>query len=74
MQQTGASPEEIEKFLNEHTMHRGIVQGDIDEGELPCGQGAGIIHGLKSASEVVETLVSEISLVMDGLTQKLPAL
>ena len=73
MQQKGASQEEILQFLSEHTLHRGLVQGDIDEGELPCGQGAGIIHGLKSASEVVETLVSEISPVMDGLTQKLPA-
>lgn len=73
MQQKGASPQEIGQFLAEHTLHRGLVQGDIDEGELPCGQGAGIISGLKSASEVVENLVSEISPVMDGLAQKLPS-
>ena len=62
-QERGASSEEMGQFLSGHPMYRGIVQGDVDEGEVPCGQGAGIIHGLKSASEVVETLVSEISLL-----------
>lgn len=74
MQQKGASLEEMGPFLSGQSMHKGLVQGDTDEGELLCGQGAGIIHGLKSASEVVESMVSEISLVMDGLKQKLPTL
>jgi NAD(P)H-dependent flavin oxidoreductase YrpB (nitropropane dioxygenase family) len=50
-----------------------VKEGDTEDGELPCGQNAGVIHGLKHASEVVESMVSEVSLVMDGLKQKLPA-
>jgi len=70
-QQKGASSEEMGQFLSGHPMYRGIVQGDVDEGELPCGQGAGIINGLKNAAEVVENMVAEIPSVMDGLTHKI---
>jgi enoyl-[acyl-carrier protein] reductase II len=72
MQQKGASPQEIVQFLSEHTMYMGLIEGDTEEGELPCGQNAGIIHGLKRAADVVESLVAGTPLVMEGLTGKLP--
>jgi len=72
MQEGGAPMEEILQFMETHTMYQALVQGDTDEGELPCGQNAGIIHGLKHASEVVEGMVDEVSHIMEGLRQKLP--
>ncbi|MCP4574688.1 MAG: enoyl-[acyl-carrier-protein] reductase FabK [Deltaproteobacteria bacterium] len=72
MQEGGAPMEEILQFMQTHTMYNALVEGDTDEGELPCGQNAGIIHGLKHAAEVIENMVAEASQVMDGLKQKLP--
>ncbi len=65
--------EEILQFMDTHTMYQALVQGDTEEGELPCGQNAGIINGLTSAAEVVENMVAETNSVVEGLRHKLPA-
>ena len=65
--------EEILQFMETHTMYQALVQGDTEEGELPCGQNAGIIKSITSAAEVVEDMVAEIPLVLEGLTRKMPA-
>jgi len=53
-------------------MYQALVQGDTDEGELPCGQSAGIVNDLLSAAEVIENMVAEIPSVFTGLKSKLP--
>jgi enoyl-[acyl-carrier protein] reductase II len=73
MQETGAPMEEILQFMETHTMYQALVQGDTEEGELPCGQNAGIINGLTSAAKVIEDMVAEMPSVMGGLTHKIPA-
>jgi enoyl-[acyl-carrier protein] reductase II len=73
MQEGGAPMEEILQFMDTHTMYQALVQGDTEEGELPCGQNAGIINGLTSAAEVVENMVAETTSVVEGLRHKLPA-
>jgi len=73
MQEGGAPMEEILQLMETHTMYRALVQGDTDEGELPCGQNAGIIHELKSAAEVIENMMAEIPSVMEGLAHKISA-
>lgn len=72
MLEAGASDEELFRFLDEHTMRHALVQGDTDEGELPCGQNAGIINDLLNAAEVIENMVAEIPSVFAGLKNKLP--
>ncbi len=73
MQEKCSATEELLKFLGEHTMYRALVQGDIEQGELPCGQNAGIITELMSASEVVQNLIAELPSVMETVRSKLPA-
>jgi NAD(P)H-dependent flavin oxidoreductase YrpB (nitropropane dioxygenase family) len=42
-------------------MYDALIQGDIDLGELPCGQIAGIITELESAGDVVRNIVAEVT-------------
>jgi enoyl-[acyl-carrier protein] reductase II len=72
MVEAGAPDEEVLRFLGNHTTHQAMVQGDIDEGEVPCGQDAGIINDLLSAAEVIERIVAEIPSVFAGMKGKLP--
>ena len=48
-------------------------KGNIEEGELPCGQNAGIITGITSASEVIESIVSGLPSVIANTQSKVPA-
>jgi NAD(P)H-dependent flavin oxidoreductase YrpB (nitropropane dioxygenase family) len=72
MQEAGTPDEERLRFLGEHTMHQALVRGDTDEGELPCGQNAGMINDLLNAAEVIENMLAEIPSVFEGLKGKLP--
>ena len=69
MQEGGAPMEEILEYMGAHTMYRALVQGDTEEGELPCGQDAGIISGLKSAGEIVNEMMAEIPAVLKRLSR-----
>ncbi len=72
MQAKGTSVEELLRFLSEHSMYRGLVQGDIDEGEVPCGQDAGMITRLQSAAEVVESMMGDLPAVLERAKAKVP--
>ena len=71
MKACGASMEELWKFISEHSMYLGLVQGDVDEGEVPCGQNAGIIDNIISAAEVIQSLMSEIPSVLGRLEARI---
>jgi len=71
MKACGASMEELWKFISEHSMYLGLVQGDVDEGEVPCGQNAGIIDNIVSAAEVIQSLMSEIPSVLGRLEARI---
>lgn len=49
-------------------MYQALVRGDIEEGELPCGQNAAMIDTILSAAEVVQSMVRSVPLVMDRLS------
>lgn len=72
MQDSGASAEQLLRFLGEHTMHQALVLGDIEQGELPCGQNASLVSGIVSAAEVVRTIVQGIPAVMAEMGERLP--
>jgi NAD(P)H-dependent flavin oxidoreductase YrpB (nitropropane dioxygenase family) len=44
-------------------------EGDIDNGNTPCGQSAGLIHGVRGAAEVVEAMVAEAEAVLAKLAR-----
>jgi len=43
----------------------GRIEGDVDNGVLPAGQGAGLIGSVAGAGEVVGAIVEEARAVFD---------
>lgn len=70
MQESGASKEQLLRLLAEHTMYQALVQGDVEQGELPCGQNAAMVDAIVSAAEVVESIMQGVPLVMSHLKGK----
>ncbi|MFC2027876.1 NAD(P)H-dependent flavin oxidoreductase [Chloroflexota bacterium] len=73
MREGNAPMEEILQLMKDHTMYDALVQGDIEEGELPCSQNAGIITELMSAGDAVRNVVDELGSVMNALESKIEA-
>ncbi len=48
---------------------RGRIDGDIDNGSLPAGQGAALIHSVPSAGDVVRAVHAEACKVLSALPQ-----
>jgi NAD(P)H-dependent flavin oxidoreductase YrpB (nitropropane dioxygenase family) len=68
--ESAAPIEDILQFMKDHSMYDALIQGDIDLGELPCGQIAGIITELESAGDVVRNIVAELPTVIEVLRSK----
>jgi enoyl-[acyl-carrier protein] reductase II len=55
----GATREELEKVYGHSHSRRGILEGNVEEGELEAGQSSGLIRDIVSAAEVVRRFVEE---------------
>lgn len=53
------SIEDLKKLLGRARAKRGMFEGDLNEGELEIGQVAGLIHEIKSAKEVIDSILLE---------------
>lgn len=53
--------------IGEPASVRGRLEGDIDDGVLPAGQSAAMIHEIKAAAEVVSDIVSEARMILNSL-------
>jgi NAD(P)H-dependent flavin oxidoreductase YrpB (nitropropane dioxygenase family) len=71
MKKTGASPEALKKYLNEHSQYQAQQLGQADEAEICCGQVAGLITEVKSAGEVMNDVVKNLGSRFEELKQKL---
>lgn len=56
------TPEELKTLLGRARAKRGMFEGDLVEGELEIGQIAGLIHEIKSATDIVNEMVSEFEM------------
>jgi len=56
---TAPTPEQLKELLGRARAKRGMFEGDLDDGELEIGQIAGLIHDLKSVTEIVKDMVME---------------
>jgi enoyl-[acyl-carrier protein] reductase II len=54
----GASREELAALLGQGRARRGMLEGDLEEGELEIGQVAGLIDDVPPAAEVVARLLA----------------
>jgi enoyl-[acyl-carrier protein] reductase II len=55
----GASREELERVYGHSHSRRGILEGDLEEGELEMGQSSGLVREILPAAEVVRRFVQE---------------
>jgi enoyl-[acyl-carrier protein] reductase II len=71
MRQAGATPLELNAYLNEHDQYQSQYMGQANEAEICCGQVAGLISEVHDAGEVMRDVVENISSCFEGLKQKL---
>ena len=55
----GTNKEELKILLGRARAKRGMFEGDLDDGELEIGQISGLIHDIKSASEIIYKMMEE---------------
>jgi enoyl-[acyl-carrier protein] reductase II len=53
----GISPQELLEFIGQGRSRLAAEKGDMEEGTLYCGQIAGLINELKSASQVIGEII-----------------
>ena len=60
-------PAELEK-LGTGKMRLAVYDGDIEWGSLMCGQGAGLVHAVQPAADIIDELVREAQALIGRLT------
>ena len=73
MRKAGVPGAELNAFLVEHSQYTGQQLGDADNGEVSCGQVAGLIDSVPGAVEVMEGIIKNVSSVLEELNRKLAA-
>ncbi len=59
LEAAGAGREQLEAELGHGRARRGMLEGDLEEGELEIGQVAGLIDDIPTAAEVMRRLVED---------------
>ena len=54
--------EELAILLGRARAKRGMFEGDLDEGELEIGQIAGLIHEVKSVTDIIDEMIVDFNL------------
>lgn len=68
LEDTGASNEDLEKLLGHGRAKRGMLEGDMNEGEIEIGQISAIVKDVPSVQELVERLIQEQRLALPKTT------
>ncbi len=68
----GASPETLFGAINDYSAHvnrrvGGLIEGDLEQGEIYLGAGAGMIDRLASAADIIETTMAQARAIIAGL-------
>jgi enoyl-[acyl-carrier protein] reductase II len=71
IKKAGASPEELNNYLDVHSQYHAQHLGEADAAEICCGQVAGLITEVKGAGEVLNDLVENISACFEELQHRL---
>ena len=66
-EERGASREELQALLGKGRARRGMLEGDLVEGELEIGQVAGLIRDVPRVSDLVDQLVAGYAAAVDRL-------
>ncbi len=71
LEEQGASKEALNELLGKGRARLGMLDGDIDEGELEIGQIAGLIRDVPSVAMLVERLKKEFNQAMSFIPKTL---
>jgi enoyl-[acyl-carrier protein] reductase II len=58
LQESGASNEKLNQFLEEHSPYQAQHLGDAANAEIHCGQAAGLIQDIPPAAELIESIIA----------------
>ncbi|MEZ4388188.1 MAG: nitronate monooxygenase family protein [Candidatus Krumholzibacteriia bacterium] len=59
LEDRGASRDELMELLGQGRARRGMLEGDLDEGELEIGQVSGLIDDIPTVAELMDRLVAQ---------------
>ncbi|MGD8762861.1 MAG: nitronate monooxygenase [Desulfobacteraceae bacterium] len=71
IKKSGASPEKLNNYLDEHSQYHAQYLGEADAAEVCCGQVAGMITEVKGAGDVMNDVVENISACFEDLKHRL---
>ena len=74
MKNAGASAQELNDYLNAHSQYQAQHLGEAESAEICCGQVAGLIDEIPSASDLMATLAADIGGRFEKLQQRLSGL
>lgn len=63
-----ATPEQLKELLGKGRARKGIMEGDLENGELEIGQAAALIHEVKPVASIMNELISEFNKSTQKLT------
>lgn len=67
---SGASVDELEAFLADHSQYHSQFLGHADMAEICCGQVAGLINEIEGAGDIIHKLVEEVGFHIETLKEK----
>lgn len=71
MRKAGKPQEELMEFIAAHSQYMAQYCGDADQGEICCGQVAGLIDDVPPAAQVITRIVNNLSTVLEEVKGKL---
>ena len=66
LESQGTDGETLQSFLGKGRARRGMLEGDMEEGELEIGQVSAMIQDIPSCAELVERLLAQYHLARSG--------
>ena len=69
LEQSGATPEKLKKFLGHAASRTGGLEGDLENGEAYCGASAGLIKEILPVEEVMRQLINGYCSVVENLSE-----
>jgi enoyl-[acyl-carrier protein] reductase II len=69
LEDQGASEEELVSLLGKGRARLGMLEGNLEEGELEIGQGCSMIKKTQTVQEIVTEIISEYNEVKNRLTE-----
>lgn len=63
LEERGASGQELQQHLGKGRARRGMLEGDVEDGELEIGQVSGMIADIPTCADLVSELVSQLEVL-----------